>query len=156
MTKEPSSSGVVFAIGAAALFGASTAFAKLLLGELDPIVLAGLLYLGSGVGLGIWGLLRRHVGTARAEAGLRRADFPWLAGSIACGGVAGPVLLMLGLAVTPASSASLLLNLEGVFTALLAWFVFKEDFHRRIPLGMAAVHARRVGLSWAGPPRAPI
>ena len=49
--------------------------------------------------------------------------------------MAGPLLLMWGLAQTPASSASLLLNLEAVFTALLAWFVFKENFDRRIALG---------------------
>jgi hypothetical protein len=62
----------------------------------------------------------------------------------------GPVLLMVGLAVTPASSASLLLNLEGVFTALLAWFVFKENFDRRIALGMAAITCGGLFLSWAG------
>src|SRR5262249_10516123 len=68
------------------------------------------------------------------------------------GGVIGPVLLMYGLAITPASSASLLLNLEGVFTALLAWFVFKENFDRRIALGMAAITAGGLLLSWAGRP----
>ena len=95
-----------------------------------PVLLAGLLYLGSGCGLALWWLARLR--RASGGASLSRPDLPWLAGAIAAGGVAGPVLLMLGLAATPASTASLLLNLEGVFTALIAWFVVKENFDRRI------------------------
>ena len=120
-------SGVVYALAAAALFGASTPLSKLLLSEVSPVLLAGLLYLGSGVGLSGWlwfrsGLVR---GDAK-EASVKRADLPWLAAAILFGGVVGPVLLMAGLATTPAADASLLLNLEGVLTALLAWFVFKR------------------------------
>src|SRR5262249_35157274 len=70
-----------------------------------------------------------------------------LAGAIASGGVLGPVLLMLGLRATGAASASLLLNLEGVFTALLAWFAFRENFDRRIALGMAFIVAGGVALA---------
>jgi drug/metabolite transporter (DMT)-like permease len=84
------------------------------------------------------------------EAPLVRADLPWLAGATFFGGVLGPVLLMLGLTTTPASTASLLLNLEGVFTALLAWFAFKENFDRRIFLGMVVIVAGGVLLSWQG------
>jgi drug/metabolite transporter (DMT)-like permease len=152
-TLAPARSGVTYALLAAALFGASTPFAKLLLGELPPVALAGLLYLGSGCGLVVWWLVshfRQH--GAGAEAGLKRADVPWLAGAVASGGVVGPALLMLGLTVTPASSASLLLNLEGVMTALLAWFVFRENFDRRIALGMVAIAAGGVVLSWGGMP----
>src|SRR5215212_8086815 len=149
--RRPPAGGVLFALAAATLFGASTPFAKLLLGEgVGPVLLAGLLYLGSGCGLALWRLTRRRSG----EAALTRRDMPWLAGAIAAGGVAGPVLLMLGLATTPASTASLLLNLEGVFTALLAWFVFRENFDRRIALGMLAIVAGGVVLSWAGRPEA--
>ncbi len=145
--------GVVFALLAATLFGASTPLAKLLLGEgISPVLLAGLLYLGSGCGLALWWLARS--GRASGEASLARADLPWLAGAVAAGGVAGPVLLMLGLAATPASTASLLLNLEGVFTALIAWFVVKENFDRRIALGMLAIVAGGAVLSWAGRPEA--
>src|SRR5215212_8153941 len=149
--RPATNAGVVYALAAAALFGASTPFAKLLLGEgVGPVLLAGLLYLGSGCGLALWRLARRHGG----EAALTGRDMPWLAGAIAAGGVAGPVLLMLGLATTPASTASLLLNLEGVLTALLAWFVFRENFDRRIALGMAAIAAGGAVLSWAGRPEA--
>jgi len=84
------------------------------------------------------------------EAPIARRDFPWLAGAIGFGGIIGPLLLMIGLAQTPASAASLLLNLEGVSTALLAWFVFRENFDRRIALGMAAIVAGGAVLSWAG------
>ena len=114
------SRGVLYAIAAAVLFGASTPFAKGLLGSVDPVLLAGLLYAGSGIGLGMWLLLRRLAGSRSTEAALQNRDLPWLAGAVAFGGVLGPMLLMLGLRNTPASSASLLLNLESVLTAVLA------------------------------------
>jgi drug/metabolite transporter (DMT)-like permease len=144
-----SHSGVVKALAAAALFGASTPLAKLLVGAVSPVLLAGLLYLGSGIGLLAWFLWRRlRADHPAREAALTRRDLPWLAGAILSGGVLGPALLMFGLAHTPAASASLLLNLEGVFTAGLAWFVFKENFDRRIALGMASIVAGGVLLSW--------
>ena len=143
--------GVLYALLAALLFGASTPLAKSLLPQMTPLMLAGLLYLGSGVGLAVYSFLRsRRSDTAGREAALTRKDAPWLAGAILAGGVIAPVLLMWGLAATPASSASLLLNLEGVLTALLAWFVFKENFDRRIALGMALIAAGGVSLSWTG------
>src|SRR5712691_1864166 len=102
--------GVSYALAAALLFGASTPVSKVLLDQVDPILLAGLLYLGSGSGLALWWWLRWWFrGGHSQEARLTRADFPWLAGAIFAGGVVGPLLLMAGLAVTPASSASLLL-----------------------------------------------
>ncbi|MYM24209.1 EamA family transporter [Duganella sp. FT135W] len=140
--------GVVYALLAAALFGASTPFAKSLLDHVEPVVLAGLLYMGSGLGLLMLYLARRFARSGDAEAGLTRKDLPWLGGAIAAGGVAGPVLLMLGLASTPASSASLLLNMEGVLTSMLAWFVFKENFDRRIFIGMLLIVLAGVLLSW--------
>jgi drug/metabolite transporter (DMT)-like permease len=146
--QQSQSSGVAYALLAAALFGASTPFAKLLVGRVDPVLLAGLLYLGSGCGLTVWLWFQRRGGVSRTEARLSRADLPWLAGAVASGGVAAPVLLMFALTSTPASTASLLLNLEGVLTALLAWFVFNENFDRRIALGMAAITAGGVVLSW--------
>ena len=137
--------GVHAALGAAVLFGAATPLAKRLLQTIDPWLLAGLLYLGSGLGLILYRQLVR-VGRVR----LARSQILWLAGAIVAGGVAGPVLLMLGLTSMPASGASLLLNAEGAFTALLAWFVFRENFDRRIALGMAAIVAGAVILAWPG------
>ncbi len=144
---EPKRQGVANALIAAALFGASTPLAKLLLDDLSPVLLAGLLYLGSGLGLSAWWALRGHFAPRGRESGLGPRDLPWLAAAIGAGGVIGPVLLMLGLARLPAASASLLLNLEGVFTALLAWFVFREHFDRRIALGMFSIVAGGVLLS---------
>jgi drug/metabolite transporter (DMT)-like permease len=145
--------GVSFALTAALLFGASTPVAKVLLNTAEPLPLAGLLYLGSGSGLALWWWLRLWL-TERdtREANLKKGDLPWLAGAILAGGVVGPVLLMTGLTITPASSASLLLNLEGVLTALLAWFVFNEHFERRLVWGMGTITAGGLLLSWAGRP----
>lgn len=140
--------GIAAALLAAVLFGASTPLAKLLVGGMAPAALAGLLYAGSGIGLSIWWLLRRGMSAASGVASLKRRDLGWLAAAIAVGGVAGPLLLMLGLARSPASSASLLLNLEGVFTALCAWFVFRENFDRRIAAGMALIVCGGVLLAW--------
>lgn len=140
------------ALGAALLFGASTPLAKLLGLDLGPQLLAGLLYLGSGLGLAALMLLRqlRLRGRPGAAASLRipAHDLPWLLGAIAAGGVVGPVLLMAGLASTDAATASLLLNVEGVLTALLAWWVFKENADRHVVLGMAAIVAGGALLSW--------
>jgi len=136
------SPGVQAGIAAAVLFGAGTPLAKLLLGSVSPWMLAGLLYAGSGIGLGLYRLITRP-GRVR----LARAEVLPLVGAIGFGGVLGPVLLMFGLSGMPATGASLLLNAEGVFTALLAWFVFKENVDRRIALGMAAILAGAVVLS---------
>lgn len=140
--------GVLAALAAAGLFGASTPFAKLLVGSVDPWMLAGILYLGSGIGLALVRLATRREGISVA-----RKDIPWLAGAIALGGVVGPVLLLWGLARVPGSSAALLLNAEGVFTALIAWFVFRENFDRRIALGMLLIVAGAAVLSWPESPQ---
>ena len=127
------------------LFGASTPFAKVLLGHTSPELLAGLLYLGSGIGLTIARLIRDR---GWRSAGLLAREWPWLLGAIGFGGVLGPLLLMVGLVRTPMTSASLLLNLEAVLTALLAWVVFRENTDRRIVLGMALIVAGSIVLSW--------
>jgi drug/metabolite transporter (DMT)-like permease len=145
--------GVALALASAVLFGASTPFAKLLLGQgAGPWLLAGLLYLGSGVGLSATLMVRRLAKVASTEAPLRRHDLPWLLLVILFGGIAGPVLLMLGLAHTTASSGALLLNLEGVVTLTIAWLWLRENVDRRIFVGAAAILAGAVLLSWrAGP-----
>ncbi len=140
---------MLIALAAAMLFGVSAPIAKLLLRDQTPQLLAGLLYAGSGLGLFLVWLLRR-ARKQSAEAALTWRDARWLAGAIVSGGIMGPVLLMTGLSQTPASAASLLLNLEGVFTALLAWFVFRENFDKRIAVGMAAILAGGLVLSWEG------
>ncbi|HEU0204260.1 MAG TPA: DMT family transporter [Burkholderiaceae bacterium] len=133
------------AFGAALLFGGSTPVAKQLMGDLPPLLLAGLLYLGSGIGLAAVRLLRDR---GWKSAHLRRTEWPWLGAAIFFGGLVAPALLMLGLVRTAASAASLLLNLEAVLTALLAWIVFRENADRRIVLGMFLIVAGGVALAW--------
>jgi drug/metabolite transporter (DMT)-like permease len=144
-------SGVALALGAAALFGVSVPVAKLLLGNgLDPLLLAGVLYLGSGLGLTLFRALRGVITAPAQEAPLRRADLPQLLLVIAAGGIAAPVLLMLGLAHTDAASASLLLNVEGLATLAIAWIVFRENAGTRIILGAGAILAGAVLVTWGG------
>ncbi|HEI6849525.1 TPA: EamA family transporter [Yersinia enterocolitica] len=140
--------GVLAALAAAVLFGAGTPLAKQLLNTVSPWLLAGLLYLGSGVGLALYRLITRP-----AAVKLPRNELWWFIGAITAGGIIAPVLLMIGLTGMPASGASLLLNAEGVFTALLAWFAFKENFDRRIALGMMVIVAGAAILSWPGEAR---
>ncbi len=144
--------GVPFALGSAILFGASAPVSKLLLGQVDPWLLAGVLYLGAGIGLAVihWG--RSRIGLESPEAPLRRADMPWLAAVVLFGGVLGPLLLMFGLSLTSAAAGSLLLNLEGLATMAIAWLVFRENVDRRLLLGAAAILAGALVLSWQGGP----
>jgi drug/metabolite transporter (DMT)-like permease len=140
--------GLLYGIASAVLFGVSTPLAKVLLSSVPPLLLAGLLYAGAGVGLlFVLGIRSLVAGAAIAVPPTKR-DWGWLAGAIALGGLVGPVALMFGLSTTPAASASLLLNLEAVLTALLAWFVFRENVDARIALGMLAIVAGGVLLAW--------
>jgi drug/metabolite transporter (DMT)-like permease len=142
--------GVPLALASAALFGASAPLSKLLIGAIDPWLLAGILYLGAGIGLAIvhWG--RPLVGLPNVEAPLQRADLPWLAAVVVFGGTLGPLLLMLGLSLTSASAGSLLLNLEGLATMAIAWLAFRENVDRRLLVGAAAILGGAVLLSWTG------
>ncbi len=142
--------GILLALASAVLFGASTPFAKLLLGSVDPWLMAGLLYVGAGLGLAIFHLMRGALQLPDVEATLRRADVSWLAAIILSGGVVGPLLLMLGLARTNAAAASLLLNLESLATMGIAWVVFRENVDRRLLLGAFAILAGAAVLSWRG------
>ncbi|QVN00375.1 EamA family transporter [Pseudomonas rhodesiae] len=137
---------IVYALCAAALFGASTPLAKHFGLGLSPILLAGLLYLGSGLGLGVVRLIRDR---GWKHSGLTPHEWPWLLGAILFGGILGPVALMYGLTRTAAATASLMLNLESVLTAVIAWLVFRENADRRIVLGMIAIVLGGVVLSWS-------
>jgi drug/metabolite transporter (DMT)-like permease len=139
--------GVAFALASAALFGASTPLAKALVGAIDPLWLAGLLYAGSGLGLSLV-LLIRVSRDGLATLVLRRADLGWLAAGIACGGIVAPVLFTFGLRQTSGAAASLLGNLENVMTVALAWFVFREHRSARVVIGMTAIVVACVVLTW--------
>lgn len=120
------------ALLAAILFGLSAPLSKFLLGEIDPVILAALLYLGSGLGLLIFKILNSFIpSNENAEAGLISNDLLWLAGATLAGGVIAPIILLYSLDATPAATASLLLNFEGVATTIIAAIVFKEAVSRR-------------------------
>jgi drug/metabolite transporter (DMT)-like permease len=138
--------GGLLAIAAAMLFGLSTPAAKAIVDNVEPLLLAGLLYLGSGLGLVVFMLLGHRRG-----GHLTRSDVPWLLAAVLFGGALGPALLMWGLTQTTGSAASLLLTLEGEFPALIAWIVFREPFNRRIGLGMAAIFVGAVLLALQRP-----
>ncbi|MEQ1902213.1 MAG: EamA family transporter [Devosia sp.] len=142
--------GIVAALVSAVLFGLVAPISKLLVSSVDPVTLAGLLYAGAGIGTGVIALVSRWLQPVRAEAGLKRADLPWLASAVLLGGVAGPVLMVLGLKATSASSGSLLLNLEAVATMAIAWVVFRENVDRRLLLGAAAILAGALVVSFQG------
>lgn len=138
------------ALLAALLFGASTPLAKLLLGQMSPQLLAGLLYLGSGLGLAALRLFGRLLFPRRAEqlGALHGRDYFWLAGAVACGGVAAPLLLLWGLSGSSAATASLLLNLEGTFSVLLAAWLFRESVAGRVWLASVIMLAGGVLLTF--------
>jgi len=137
---------MTFAILAALLFGISAPLAKLMLERTAPVTLAGLLYLGSGLAAGFVLLLRgkQH----QAEAPLEHREIPWLAGAVVAGGILAPILLMKGLAGTPASTAALLLNFESASTTVLAAIFFREAVGRRVWLSVAIITAASILLTW--------
>lgn len=139
---------IIQALVAAGLFGISVPLAKLLLGEMQKITLAALLYLGSGMGLLVYrGLRRIWSGSASGEARLNKNDAFWLIGAILTGGVSAPIVLMFSLQNTPAATASLLLNFEGVATTLIATFAFKETAGRRIGFAIIFITVASIMLS---------
>jgi len=118
--------GPTAALAAALLFGAGAPAAKALLGGVDPTLLAGLLYLGSGITLGL-----ARVALRPDAARFARGDWLWLASAILAGGIVAPTLLLWGLTRTSASTASLLLVLEAPLTAVWARLLFAEHLGRR-------------------------
>jgi len=138
---------ILQALLAAIFFGAGAPIAKLLLGEhIAPIYLAALLYLGSGTGIFLVGLTRR-MRSKEAEAGIKSPDIKWLAGAIISGGILAPIILMVSLQNTPASTASLLLNFEGVGTTVIALLFFKEAISRRAWTAISVITLASIFLS---------
>lgn len=152
MRLSPSVRGALFGLGAAALFGLSAPLSKRLLDDMPPLLLAALLYLGGGLGLSLFRLFVRRPAT---EAGLRLADAKLLVPLIVAGGIVAPVLMLFGLSRLSGVSTSLLLNLEGPFTILIALMFFKEHLSRRELMAAAVVLTAAAVLgvqawSWKG------
>jgi len=134
-----------------ALFGISPAIAKLLVVDMPPVALAGLLYLGAFIGLFLFSIVRKAAGskTIEKEPPLEKKDVPWLAGAIVAGGIIAPIALMTGLTVVSGFATSLLLNLEGVATAIIAVLVFNEYAGKRLWLALLFMTFAGVLLSWS-------
>lgn len=143
---------VIFAFASAALFGLSAPAGKALLASVHPAVLAGLFYCGAGIGVALLRRIQIRRGRRVPEVPLGRRDLPWLAGAVFCGGLVGPLLLLIGLSQTQATTASLLLTFESAATALLAWLLFREHYGARLLIGLAFLVAGAVVLAWSGAP----
>jgi len=137
---------ILQALLAALFFGASAPLSKLLLIDVPPVLMAAFLYLGSGTGLSLVKLSQRLT-SHQKEAGIRRPDVKWLAGAIISGGIAAPIVLMISLQNTPASTVSLLLNFEGVATTLIALFFFRESISRRALAAIFVITMASIFLS---------
>ena len=149
--KNNKTAAIIQALLAATLFGASAPLSKLLVGEIDPVPLASLLYLGSGIGaLLLMGLQRLKYQGRPVEAKLSTQDLPWLLGAVAFGGIVAPIVLLVGLQSTPASTASLLLNFESAATAIIAGLFFREAIGRRIGIAIVLITAASIILTWVG------
>lgn len=146
MDKSP----LIFIIISASLFGISPPLAKLLVKDIPPVALAGLLYLGAFVGLSLYSVARRRKTSTpdKMAAPLERKDFPWLAGAVLTGGIIGPISMMMGLTRISGFSASLLLNLEGLATAMIAVIFFKENAGKRLWLALVCMTIAGVFLTW--------
>ena len=146
MNKTP----LLYIIISAFLFGVSPPLAKLFIKDIPPVALAGFLYLGAFAGLTLFSVSRkkRAADSGRMAAKLERKDFPWLAGAVLAGGIIGPISLMFGLTLISGFSASLLLNLEGVATAVTAVFFFRENAGKKLWLALMCMTIAGVFLTW--------
>lgn len=148
MAKLSINSGVAYAIASAVLFGINTPFAKRLLEVVNPWLLAGLFYLGSGLGIFVILLFRFIREKERRSEKFAKKDRMLLLLVTLLGGILAPLFLMYGLTQISAANASLLLNLEMVFTALFAWILFKEHTSFRLISGMILIVIGSILLTW--------
>jgi len=140
----------LFIIISASLFGISTPFAKLLVKEIPPVALAGFFYLGAFLGLSLYsmGSKKGMTDSVKEVASLEKKDLPWLAGAILAGGIIAPISMLLGLSLVSGFSASLLLNMEGIATAIIAVFIFKENAGKRLWLALMSMTIAGLFLTW--------
>jgi drug/metabolite transporter (DMT)-like permease len=144
-----SRSPVGFALLSATLFGISTPLSKILVGDISPVMLVAFLYLGTALGMFLLGsILKFKKSPLSGEARVRIRDVPWLLVAILAGGVIAPVLLMTSLEITPAATASLLLNFEAVATVIIAFVMFRESVGTRIWVALGIITFASILLSW--------
>ena len=137
---------VLFAILAAALYAINIPFSKLLLAQIDPVMMAAFLYLGAGLGLFLYGLVTN---SRKKEEPLTKKELPFTIGMIVLD-IAAPIFLMIGLTRTSPANASLLNNFEIVATSLIAFFIFKELLSRKLALAILLITAASIILGFEG------
>ena len=136
--KKTTSAGILVAVLAAALYAINAPFSKLLLDYMPSTLMAGFLYVGAGLGMGVIALIRKVRKIPRTEQPITKADLPYTLAMILLD-VAAPIFLLLGLSYTSAASASLLNNFEIVATAIIALMIFKERISARLWVGIIFV-----------------
>lgn len=144
MSKDKRAVG--FAVLAAALYAVSSPVSKVLLQKIPPAMMAAFLYLGAGMGMLVFSVIRKKAGRGGKEQRLTRRELPYTAGMVLLD-IAAPVFLMFGLRMTSAANASLLNNFEIVATSLLALLVFKEKISARLWAAIGLVTASSIILS---------
>ena len=145
--KKSTTTGILLAILAAALYAINSPFSKLLLDFMPSTLMAGFLYIGAGGGMGVIALIRKARKTERTEESITKADLPYTVAMIVLD-IAAPIFLLLGLSYTTAANASLLNNFEIVATAIIALLIFKERISPRLGFGILFVTASCVLLSF--------
>lgn len=136
--KTNQTQGPLLATLSAVLFGISPVLCKLVIGEMSPVLLAGLLYLGSGIGLSFV-LVRQRINIFREIQSVSRIHRIKLLGAVLAGGVIAPLCLVYGIKYGRASEVALLLNLETVATTIIAWLIFKEQVSRYVWAGKVLI-----------------
>lgn len=145
--KKTTITGIMLALLAAALYAVNSPFSKLLLDFMPSTLMAGFLYIGAGIGMGVIALIRKQRKVEHTEEKITKADLPYTVAMIVLD-IAAPIFLLLGLSYTTAANASLLNNFEIVATALIALMIFKERISPRLWFGILLVTASCALLSF--------
>lgn len=138
MKNKTQTKGIFLAILAAALYAVNSPFSKLLLDYIPSTLMAGILYIGAGAGMGIIALIRKTAKINQSEEKLTKSDLPYTIAMVVLD-IAAPIFLLLGLSYTTAANASLLNNFEIVATSLIALMIFKERISPRLWFGIGFV-----------------
>ncbi len=139
----------LLALLAAALYSVNIPLSKLLLGKVDSVMMAGLLYLGAGLGLLIYSLISKAVGKNVISEPLTKKELPYTVAMVILD-IAAPILLMIGITKCSSANVSLLNNLEIVATTLVAMVIFKETVSKKLAVAIALVVISGVILTFEG------